>query len=196
MRIAFVILISFLLTASQTSSAQTHSNNSGTAQYIDALVSYQNFGRVYVEDGAADGSVTSSERPPQAVKNILDLGPKAIPLLIAHLDDTRLTSATFEGGFTWGKPIRVPVGHVCLDILLHIIGENRHVFDWECGDDGLGACVKKGYYFRPDEYYPVGTSNEYIERLGVRVAKANWLKAYRRGWLTVHPSFHRKTKRN
>ena len=114
MRIAFVILISFLLTASQTSSAQTHSNNSGTAQYIDALVSYQNFGRVYVEDGAADGSVTSSERPPQAVKNILDLGPKAIPLLIAHLDDTRLTSATFEGGFTWGKPIRLYVSRLVM----------------------------------------------------------------------------------
>jgi hypothetical protein len=186
MRIAFVILISFLISASQTSSGvQRHSNNSRTAHYIDALVSYPNFGRIYVEDGAADGSVTSSGSPPQAVKDILDLGPKAIPLLIAHLDDTRLTSATFEGGFTWGKPIRVPVGHVCLDVLMHIIGENRYIFDWECGDDGLGACVKEGYYFRPDEFYPVN-KNEYIARLGVRVVKSNWQRAYRRGWLTVH----------
>ena len=186
MRIAFVVFISFLLSASQTSSgAQRHSNNSRTAHYIDALVSYPNFGRIYVEDGAADGSVTSPASPPQAVKNILDLGPKAIPLLIAHLDDTRLTSATFEGGFTWGKPIRVPVGHVCLDILMHITGGNRHISDSDCFDDGLGACVKEGYYFRPDEYYPAG-KNEYIARLGVRVAKVNWLRAYRRGWLNFH----------
>ena len=190
MRIVFVILISLLLSASQTSSAQIHSNNSKTARYIDALVSYPNFGRVYVEDGAADGSVASPLSPPQAVKDILDLGPKAIPLLIEHLDDTRLTSATFEGGFTWGKPIRVPVGHVCLDLLMHIIGQNRYVFDPECGDDGLGACVKEGYYFRPDEYYPVGHSNEYIARLSVRVAKTKWLRAYRRGWLTAHRSSH------
>ena len=196
MRITLVVLISFLLAASQTGSAQTHSRNSQAARYIDELVAYPNFGRIYVEDGAADGSVTSPASPPEPVNNILELGPKAIPILIACLDDTRLTSAMFEGGFTWRKPIRVPVGHVCLDIWLHIVGENRHVFDWECGDDGLGACVKEGYYFRPDEYYPVGNSDEYIARLGVRVTKANWLRAYQRGWLTAHHSSHQKMKRN
>ena len=186
MRIVFVILTSLLLSASQIgSAAQKHSNNSGTGQYIDALVFYPNFGPIYREDGAADGSVTAPAPRHQPVKNILDLRPKAIPLLIAHLDDTRLTSATFEGGFTRGQPLRVPVGHVCLDILLNIIGENRHIFFWECGDDGLGACVREGYYFRPDEYYPAN-NNEYIARLGVRVVKANWLKAYRRGWLALH----------
>jgi len=104
MRIAFVILIFVLISASQTSwAAQKHPKNSRAEQYIDALVSYPNFGRIYVEDGAADGSVTAPSSPPHPVKNLLDLGPKAIPLLIAHLDDTRLTSATFEGGFTLGN---------------------------------------------------------------------------------------------
>jgi hypothetical protein len=189
MRIALVILTAFLISASQTiSGAQRHSTKIKSDHYIDALVSYPNFGRVYVEDGAADGSVTSPRSPSQPVKDVLDLGPKAIPLLIEHLDDTRLTSALFEGGFTWGKPIRVPVGHVCLDILMHITRQNRHIFDWECGDDGLGACVREGYYFRPDEYYPVGNSGEYIARVGVRFVKANWLKAYRRGWLRISRS--------
>jgi hypothetical protein len=193
-RTALVILILLLLSASTSSaSVQNHSKTSKSSQYIDALVSVPHFGRVYVEDGAADGSVTSPESPPQAVKNILELGPRAIPLLIAHLDDTRLTSATFEGGFTWGKPIRVPVGHVCLDILIHIIGENRYIFDWDCGDDGLGACVKHGYYFRPDEYYPVN-NNEYIARDGVLMVKANWLRAQRKGLLRFRRPSGRRMK--
>jgi hypothetical protein len=78
MRIALVIFVSFLLSSSS-SSAQTHANSSKSAQYIDALVSYPDFGRIYVEDGAADGSVTNREPLPQAVSDILDLGAKASP---------------------------------------------------------------------------------------------------------------------
>jgi len=155
-------------------------------RYIDALASAPSL-VVYSEDGAADATVTNVgannsgavENPIPEVRSIINLGARAIPLLIAHLNDTRLTSATFNGGFTRGKPIRVPVGYVCLDILTHIIGDNPHIFVRNCGDDGLGACVNSEYYFRPDEYYPAG--HDYIAREGVHVAKVNWLRAYRKG---------------
>lgn len=155
-------------------------------RYIDALAAAPSL-VVYSEDGAADATVTNVgannsgvvENPIPEVRAIINLGARAIPLLIAHLNDTRLTSATFNGGFTRGTPIRVPVGHVCLDILTHIIGNNPHIFIRGCADDGLGACLKGEYYFRPDEYYPAG--RDYIAREGVHVAKVNWLRAYRKG---------------
>lgn len=110
------------------------------------------FGNVYVEDGAADGSVTEewrlSKSGPEAaafaqVKTLVDLKSAAIPLLIEHLNDTRPTRTLFRG-----KPVLL--GHVALDVLTHIIGQNKEVFDLDCADDGLGACFHPGYYFRPD----------------------------------------------
>jgi hypothetical protein len=83
------------------------------------------------------------------VRAILDLEPSCIPVLVAHLDDQRLTSAKFDGGRFAHAPIQVPLGYICLDILLHATSGNAvHVAD--CADDGLGACVRSGYYFRPD----------------------------------------------
>ncbi len=155
-------------------------------RYIDALVSAPAL-VAYSEDGAADATVTEVgannsgvvEHPIPEVRAIINMGASAIPLLISHLDDTRLTSATFNGGFMRGTSIRVPVGHVCLDILTHIIGVNPHVFIKECADDGLGGCIKHEYYFRPDEYYPAG--REYMAREGVYVVKVNWFRAHRKG---------------
>ncbi len=111
---------------------------------------------VYHEDGAADATVTAvvsadprRQDAPAAVRAILDAGPSCIPLLIAHLDDQRLAAARFDGGRFADAPIKVPLGHLCLDILIHATSGRRvHVVN--CTDDGLGACVRSGYYFRPD----------------------------------------------
>lgn len=132
---------------------------------------------VYHEDGAADATVTAKEDQnrqdaPAAVRAILDLGPRCIPLLIAHLDDRRLTKARFDGGRFAHAPIVVPLGHVCLDILLNTTsGQTVHIRD--CADDGLGACVRSGYYFRPDVLQGRGGVK------AMRLAKSRWLRAYR-----------------
>jgi hypothetical protein len=150
---------------------------------IDALVAAPKLIQ-YSEDGAADASVLRDglpNWPVKEVKAIVALKEKAIPLLIECLTDTRSTVATFHGGFIdWKSPVRVPVGHVCLDILLSIIDHNPAIFFEECADDGLGACVREGYYFRPDDYVPTG-GWEYYERSIVRLVKANWQQAYRSG---------------
>jgi hypothetical protein len=133
----------------------------------------------YSDDGAADVTVMevgendrgAVEKPIPEVSAIVKLGAKAIPLLIRHLDDTRLTSARFHG-----RP--VPVGHVCLDILTSIIIAPK-VLVKDCPDDGLGACIKRGYYFRPDAY-GIGKDKQMARPEILRV-QSNWWRAYRGG---------------
>ena len=156
--------------------------------HVDALVVAPTL-VTYVDDGAADMSVVDAGTnrngyivdPIPAVKNMVELGPSAIPILIAHLDDTRPTSAKF---FHYVGPTEkyesVPVGHVCLDILMNIVDAPK-IITKECGDDGLGACIERGYYFRPDAYVKKG--NSFLARPEVLRTKANWERANRRRWL-------------
>lgn len=150
----------------------------GREDLIAALVN-ASLRTIYSDDGAADATVTAvatedtfrKDAAPQ-VRAILDLGPSCLSLLIAHLDDQRMTRATFNGTHFHRKPIRVPIGHVCLDILLNATAAKAvHIED--CADDGLRACTREGYYFRPDILH---------RRSGVatmREVKAAWQRAYR-----------------
>lgn len=127
-------------------------------------------GDTYVEDGAADLTVlwlprrspcreaTPCEAPLPAIKAILALEQNAIPLLIEHLDDVRPSSATFRGK-------RVPIAYVVLDLLLHIsaAAHDSRIFIPDCADDGLGACIEPGFYFRPD-----------VSRSEMKGVRANW----------------------
>jgi hypothetical protein len=155
---------------------------------IDALISAPLL-VTYVDDGAADSSVTNVdansnrvgvvEAPIPSVRDIINLRQRAIPTLISHLDDTRLTSAKlcsyFPGGRSECAP--VPVGYVCLDILMSIVRAPT-IIRSECGDDGFGACIANGYYFRPDAYTPKGQS--FIAHSEVPRVKSNWQRAYRK----------------
>lgn len=158
---------------------------------IDALVNAPTLYVHYSEDGAADATVLAispdldgyATNPiAQEVKDIVALREKALPLLIECLDDTRPTVATVSSnGYLTKKPIHVPVGHVCLDILLNIVGvNNKLIYYNESGDDGLGSGVRDGYYFRPDDYTVFG-EDRFAQRPIVRIVKANWQRAYRAG---------------
>jgi hypothetical protein len=162
----YLIIVSFLI-CSAAQSVEAKAN-----RYIDSLMSAPSL-VAYSDDGAADATVT--EKPVPAVHAIINLGAKAIPLLIAHLDDARLTAATFGR-----NNIRVPVGHVCLDILTHIIKAPR-ILIADCADDGLGACIREGYYFQPDAFSHKG--NKSIAPLEVSRVKRNWQRAYRRSYI-------------
>jgi hypothetical protein len=155
----------------QTAQAQS---NRRPDKYIDALFAAPRL-VTYSHDGAADNTVTAAGEPIPEVRAIVNLGRRAIPLLIAHLDDTRPTSARF------GRDnLSVPVGHVCLDILTNIIRARRILVE-DCADDGLGACVRDGYYFRPDAYARRGGG--LVARPEVSRVKRNWQRAYRRGYI-------------
>ena len=155
-------------------------------RHIDALMSAPIL-VTYVDDGAADSSVTSIgdssrlgvvEEPIPSVRDIIKLRQRGIPTLIAHLDDTRLTAAKLCSYFPGGRRecTPVPVGYVCLDILMHIVRAPT-IIRSDCGDDGLRACVLDGYYFRPDAYSRKHGS--LIARSEVHRVKSNWQRAYR-----------------
>jgi len=174
----------------------------GSRRYVDALVALPNLGPVYYDDGAADGTImvpTGRQVPVArhlpAVKAIVDLGDASLPVLIDCLNDTRITSATmtFKGGDPDAKPVPVPVGEVCLDILLNVVVPTQEVFVDSCpleekqGDapccfrDGLGACVNKGFYFRPDSYDL--RDGRAVARPIVSLVQSNWQQAYKGGRL-------------
>jgi hypothetical protein len=148
-----------------------------TEDLIGELASTPDFGIVYVADGAGDGTVLN-DKPSAAVKKIVNLSDAAIPLLIRHLDDTRTTSAMYKGGKYWAKPITVPVGYLCLDILSQIVKDKKELFVQgrrDCDFDGMGACIRSKYYFYPEAAY--------LRSSKVPSVKGNWEAANQVGLL-------------
>ncbi len=153
-------------------------------KYIDPLLAVEDFGMHYSDDGAADATVLfpSSEstpyaRPKDAVVALVRLGTKSLPLLIDCLSDIRLTSAGFDGS-TITRPMHVPVGYVCLDVLMAIT-RGQPISDPECASDGLGACMNYGFYFRPDDYSQCWDSLRECEaRPWVGVVQDHWRRAF------------------
>jgi hypothetical protein len=167
------VLVLLIVTTFSAQAGSPKTSSTFPSRRIDTLVSAPHL-VVYSDDGAADATVVNN--PVAEVRSILQLGAKAIPLLIAHLGDTRLTAATFGRG----QAQRVPVGYVCLDILSNIIWSKR-ILVADCSDDGLGACVRDGYYFRPDAY--LRKSGKLVPQSQVFRVQAKWKRAYRNGYI-------------
>jgi hypothetical protein len=153
---------------------------------LEKLRHLSGLGEIYVEDAAADGSVVMI--PPDyryarpEVVLFLKCENQAAEVLIDHLDDTRLTSARFKGGTHWGRPIPVPLGFVCLDILISLSQFGSAIRDPETeNNDGLGSGVRGDYYFRPDDYEI--RRDRYFPLPHVFEVKASWRKALRDGRL-------------
>lgn len=151
-------------------------------KYIGALVAVADFGIHYYDDGAADESVlfphTDSnpyERPRSEVIAMLRLQSRGIPILIDCLSDGRQTSVQFDGN-TVSRPIKVPVGYVCLDILM-AVARGAPISDTDCSADGLGACMREGFYFRPDDYARCWKSSCEL-RPWVLVVQRKWRQAF------------------
>jgi len=149
-------------------------------------VTAKDFDTVYVNDGAADASVlwpNGSFKPDPTVLAIFHLRQKGLPLLIDCLHDLRVTNVVCNGA-QFKEPEPVPVGFVCLDILMGTtLGGITNIKD--CADDGLGACMEPGYYFRPDDYeYPCCLGYGIcMSRPWVQVVQRNWRRAYLCGQL-------------
>ncbi|HZR65332.1 MAG TPA: hypothetical protein VFA85_09305 [Terriglobales bacterium] len=157
--------------------AEPQSGNEGTPEAIlDELVSTPDFGIVYIADGAGDGTILNG-KPAPAVRKIVNLHEAAIPLLIRHLDDTRLTSAKYKVGKHWAAPMAVPVGYLCLDILSQIVKDNKVLFvdgQRDCDYDGMGACFRPKYSRKGARLVAGGI---------VLAVKQNWMAARQAGLL-------------
>jgi hypothetical protein len=176
MRLAIVLGVALALPCAAT--GQPSKRGDGE-RLIDALVQAHDLRCTYHDDGAADASVL--ENPVPEVLAVVHLGRRALPLLVAHLDDRRPTAATYDGGRFASAPLRVAVGYVCLDILTNMVRTKRGIVREDCADDGLGACIKRGYWFHPAVFAP--SKDSFQQQRSVRVAKANWRAALGAGWV-------------
>lgn len=153
-------------------------SKSDYVRYVEPILTVTDFGTRYTEDGAGDASVLRrfNGKSPDPIMALLRLGPKALPLLIDCLMDGRVTSMRFSGS-TVSKPMNVPIGYVCLDVLMGTI--RGPVSEPECADDGMGACMKQEFYFRPDDYSQCWP-DFCLPRPWVRVVQENWKRLYQK----------------
>lgn len=103
------------------------------------------------------------------IKRITRLGKRAIPLLIAHLDDRRVMPYLSFNVSRYKEKVRV--SDVCFDLLIKIIVHNSALFDMKCEaeeyHDTAGDCLKEKYD---------GPGR-----------KQRWLRAYRNGKVVYEP---------
>jgi hypothetical protein len=129
------------------------------------------------------------------IQKIFALGKKAIPLLIAHLDDKRLTgvrasSATFEKT----EEFQVTIGAACFDLLNYIIAEDARFFDQDClkdlrerGEGHTSSCANAKYAVFPEDFWAgeikvrgnLWEGKTLVVKKKVVQAKRRWQRAYR-----------------
>lgn len=126
---------------------------------------------VFVHDGACDFHV--QETCPGA-RELMTC--EAVPALIAHLNDTRPTKTMYENDH---KTVVVPLGYLCLDLLLRMSADNSPVFlAADYGDDGVWTNVRDNFLFMPDV---LSSSGGLAQMSAVR---KEWEKEYRRNRLS------------
>lgn len=105
--------------------------------------------REFVRDGASDYGVEVQDDP-----DVWRLGTReAVPTLISHIADQRLTKVVYrevEPGTGKPRSTAVPLGYLCLDILLQLsLRDSPPIV--ESGDDGgWRAHTDERFYFAPD----------------------------------------------
>ena len=150
------------------------------------LLRVPDFHMHYYDDGAADATVTCpndcegfpSPSPVPEVALLMKNPTITVPLLIECLTDGRRTNAQFDGNTTT-YPMKVPVGYVCLDILMWRFNREPIATPDDCGD-GLGACLQTKLYFRPDDYTHC-VSATCDPRPWVSLVQKNWKLELRSG---------------
>lgn len=187
-RLLTLSFLGVLLMIPTSTFAQTRlASKSSYQKYVDPLLGVKDFGMHYTEDGAADYSVLAPfhtdsskiqfDKPPAALIDLVRLGTRSLPVLIDCLSDGRITSVRFDGN-NITKPMSVPVGYICLDILMSTV-RGKPTSDPECNNDGLGACMNYGFYFRPDDYSNCFDRPPACDpRPWVSVVQQNWRRVF------------------
>jgi hypothetical protein len=193
-----IFLTAMIFVASESLEAQQKLiSKSDYDKYVGALLAVKDFGISYSEGGAADASILEPfhwegssiqyDKPPDAVIALESLEARSIPLLIDCLNDGRITAARFDGG-SITKPMNVPVGYLCLDILTVVV-RGEPVTTRECNRDGLGWCMHLGFYFRPDDYFNCWEGRQCKPRPWVSIVQRNWRREFLLHRLRFHNAF-------
>jgi hypothetical protein len=157
-----LLLLAFVLTAAFSSVAAAQAKKgkrvSREERLITALANSKTVPGLFGDDGFEHVDMS-----PDVIR-IFDLGRRALPLLIKHLDDRRV----FKHMMFYGDPnhpTKVTVGEGVLELLGYIVREEAPMSDMACAkDEGRNEdrCIADGYSYGPR-------------------GKRNWLKAYRDG---------------
>ena len=114
-----------------------------SASMNDALNALKTTSRVWVADGAHDFHVGLTEPAMQAL-----LTHDGISVLIAHLDDSTQTATVLQKA---DQQVVVPLGYLCLDLLLQISAADSPVFSHpDAGDDAPWPAVGAQFFFPPE----------------------------------------------
>ncbi len=109
-----------------------------------ALADQRTTPRVFAADGAHDFHVDIT-RPPTAAAL---LKPQGVRALLAHLDDTTPTATVLQ---TPEGPVTVPLGYLCLDLLLQVATADSPVFAHpNAADAAPWPIVDERFFFPPD----------------------------------------------
>lgn len=181
---ALLLLFALLVPAAASATQPRLASAADYHRYIDPLLSVKDFRTHYFEDGAADATVLFPEgdadhpylRPADPVAALVRLRERSIPPLIDCLSDGRITSMHFDGN-PMTQPMNVPVGYVCLDILMDVTKDSAVDDPDDCGD-GFGACIHTRFYFRPDDYTMCWGGDSCLLRPWINVVKRNWRAQY------------------
>jgi len=173
--VARVLLITALLSCiSIVASAQTkQSRASKNEKLITALVHSENVRGVFGDDGMS----IFLDQP--EIEQLLKLRSRAIPLLIAHLDDRRLLTIATNYQID-GDHSSVTVGAASLDILTLIIRLDARFFKQKClkglEEGTISSCLRRGYGIYPEDFWQTGKLKA---KASVFRAKQKWLAANR-----------------
>jgi hypothetical protein len=168
-----LLLLMVMLSASPAVEAQTRRRpqSRNQEQLINGLLKV---GGVFGDDGM----YIFFEDP--EIKRLLKLKARAIPLLIAHLDDTRrLPMGT---NYIDGRSYPITIGAACYDILTLIIRQDARFFNKKClknlEEATTGSCARQRYTIFPWDFWQ---GEKLRVKPSVGRAKQNWLAAYRNG---------------
>lgn len=150
---------------------------------ITEMMRSKNMPLLFRDDGVFINTELEDDSLPPEVRKILELEEKAIPLLIAHLDDTRLMPMTS----CCSQPSEITVGDACLNILTVITKTTQPMFDEKCEEDYKSSCLKAEYSFLTGSFTKRGKRR--IPSKDVVTAKQNWLKAYRKNQIKFEQYF-------
>lgn len=172
--ISICILAATTLTFAQTGKGRRPVNKEAL---ITALTTSKQLPLIFRDDGVFMNTELEDDNVPREVRKILSLGRSAIPLLISHLDDTRLVDMVYLSG---EGEVKVTVGDVALNILEAIVKETAPMFDEECakGERLNGEnCTEADYSYVPGSY-KVNRQGRRIADKDVTAAKRNWQRAF------------------
>lgn len=190
--LTIVVLICFASTVSFAQRTRTKRENAGD-KLITALIDSEDVRGIF-----ADDAMYLYTQAPE-IQEIFALGKKAIPLLIAHLDDKRLTGVrTSSATFKKTEEFQVTIGAACFDLLNYIIREDARFFDQdclkdlrECGEGHTSSCANARYTVFPEDFWAGETrvrgnlweGKTLVVKKRVVRAKRRWQNAYRKGWI-------------